>query len=57
MPSEIAIRAFQAEAALRMLLVDAGLPEPDAIDHDLDNEEIVLRWTDRQVAMVVELSD
>jgi hypothetical protein len=46
-------RAEQAEHAMRRLLRDHELPEPDDVVDDGD--EIVLLWHDRKVAIVLEL--
>jgi sulfur carrier protein ThiS len=46
-------RAQRAERAMRDLLRDNDLPDPDAVVENGD--ELVLLWHDRKVALVVEL--
>ncbi len=37
------------------LLEDSGLPQPDAVEHG--EGEVRFLWTDRKVAVVIELED
>ena len=43
-----------AEARMRDLLDDAGLPQPDEVEYRAD--EIVCLWHERKTAVVVELT-
>jgi hypothetical protein len=46
-------RAAQVEHAMRQLLRDHDLPEPDAVIDEGD--ELLLLWCDHKLALVVEL--
>jgi len=48
-------RAAQAEHAIRRLLRDHDLPEPDTVLDEGD--ELLLLWHDRKLALVVELAE
>jgi hypothetical protein len=45
------------EARMRALLLDAGLAQPDEVVHDANHDELVLRWREDKLVVVVELSD
>jgi hypothetical protein len=57
MADDVLTRAIRAEAAMRALLANEDLPEPDEVEQDLDSEEIVLLWHEPKVAVVIELWD
>lgn len=54
-PNDEGARGQNAERKMLGLMADAGLPMPDEIEHD-DNKVRFL-WTERKVAVVVELED
>jgi hypothetical protein len=47
----------EAEARMRGLLREAGLPEPDEVVHDAGHDELVFQWRDRKLVVVVELGN
>ncbi len=45
------------ERRMMRLLEDSGLPLPDEVDLDHGEAEVLFLWTDRKVAVIVELED
>jgi hypothetical protein len=43
----------RAEAQMRVLLENGGLPEPDEVEYD--EASIVLRWVEQELTVVVDL--
>ena len=50
-------RKEQCERRVLALLEDSGLPLPDEVDHDYAEDEVMFLWSDRKVALIVELTD
>lgn len=47
----------QAEQHFRELLRKEALAQPDEVEHDSDADELIFRWRERKLAVVIELSD
>ncbi len=47
----------ETEKRFRELLAGQGMPQPDEVRHDLEVNELVFLWHERQVAIIVELSE
>jgi len=46
-----------AELKFMELLDNADLRKPDEVEYDAETDELVCRWADEQLTVVVELSD
>jgi hypothetical protein len=47
----------EVERRMRVLVREAGLPEPDEVRYEFDPDEVVLKWRDRKLAVVVDLQE
>ena len=50
-------RKHQCERRVMALLTDSGLPLPDQVDYDHGEAEVLFRWSDHKVALIVDLED
>jgi cytosine/adenosine deaminase-related metal-dependent hydrolase len=48
---------LEVEIRFRDLIDGAGLAQPDKVEHDPEAEELIFRWHEPKLAVVVELSD
>jgi hypothetical protein len=48
---------LEAEVRFRDLLERGGLAQPDSVIHDREANELVLRWRERKVVIVIELTE
>jgi hypothetical protein len=46
----------EAEEYFRGLLDEAGLDQPDAVEYDIEADELIFLWQETKTAVVVELS-
>ena len=46
-----------AEARMRELLAQGGLPAPDECEHDQEARAVRFLWHDRKVCVVIELDE
>ncbi|MGH2842199.1 MAG: hypothetical protein ACRDKL_01250 [Solirubrobacteraceae bacterium] len=50
-------RKEQCERRMLALVEDFGLPVPDQIDLDHGEHEVLFMWSDRKVAVIVDLEE
>jgi hypothetical protein len=50
-------RREQCERRMMALLEDSGLPLPDEVDLFYGEDEVLFMWSDRKVAVIVDLKD
>ena len=48
---------LDAEVHFRDLLAAEGFAQPDEVEYDAEDDELVFRWHEQKVVIVVELSD
>lgn len=46
---------YDAELRMREIVAQAGLPEPDEVNHHPEEEELELLWHEQKLCVVIEL--
>jgi hypothetical protein len=52
-----ASRHLDAERRMREIIRNAGLPGPDEVHYEFEPDEVVFKWNEPRLAVVIDLDD